>query len=449
MDNNLLRKITIRIFDTTGLLPANMVQGRGDYIINDVITTPFLNVVCINPLQTSTKKFMNDELANNIKLEAGLDQSEQVVIDIHRGFITVEIPRPASERGSEVYTSSNVPRGNGLRVPLGLDVLCEPVYFNFASETNTNLSFLGTPGSGKSVSQRQVIVSLVRNNNHSELKFLLLECAKNALDLRIFSSLPHLVHPVISNPEEAESALGFVVAQVRRGKLPFRLVVVIDEVAELIRQRPQTIDLLMTLVSQGRAQNVINLLATQVSDRDTLGNGKAVFRQIHNSVLGKISNKQMSYVLGNKAGLGADSLVGKGDLKLSSVDNTTRFAGIFCGRDDIERLPRVEKVQRLPLAHYANTEAIIDEAKAMEVYRGAPVKEIPPSIVAEGLMSLQRQVSELEYRNAMRGREYYILPASRVKELGRNPATFKERDQPQIKAIYQELWKRGLRLCKR
>lgn len=447
---SILREVATRIFDTTNLLPTGAVAGQGDYQIAGFITTPFLYVIKIDPMRASTKTFMVDRLANDIKLIAKLDQAEQVVIDVHRGFVCIEIPRPASERGQTVYTSANVPRGSGLRVPLGLDILNEPVYFNLGDETNTNLSFLGVPGSGKSVSMRRSIVTLAKNNNPDEVRFLMIEVSKDALDLRIFGRLPHLVHPVIVNPDEAEQALNWATAQTQMGKLPYRLVVCVDEVAELVRQRPNTIGLLMTLVSQGRAMNVCNLLATQITDKSTLGDGRAVFRQIHNNVLGKASNKQLSYYLGNRADLKAEALTGKGDLILKSNDVTTRFAGIFPTRDELERLPTTETVNRLPLNGYSNTEAVLEDTKALAAYTGQfEAKPIPPAIIAEGLISLQRQVCELEYRDAMRGRAYYVLPVSRVKELGRNPQTFKDRDQPFITSLYKELWKRGIGLCKR
>jgi hypothetical protein len=448
---DLLQQVALRIYDTTGMLPVNALRGvQGDYTFVDFIQTPFLHVIKVKPHQTSTKSFMNDKLAIDIKLVAELETSEQVVIDVHRGFVSIQIPRAASDRNKTIYTSNEVPRGNGLRVVLGLDIFNEPVHLNLAGEMNTNLSYLGTPGSGKSVSMARTIVSLVKNNEPGEVKFLLIECAKNGIDLRKFDHIPHLLHPVVTDPAEALHALGYVAYQIKNGKLPFKLIICIDEVAELIRQQPDAIPLLMTLVSTGRATNVVNLLATQLTDKDTIGAGKAVFRQIHNTILGKASNKQLSYVLGNQSDLKAEALTGEGDLLLKSNDITTRFAGVFVTVADVEGLPRVERINHLPINHYTNTPAIIEDTRTLVPSGGQfEARNIPTSILAEGLWSLQRQVDEVEYRDAMRGRAYYVLPASRVKELGRNPATFKDRDQPYITGLYRELWKRGLRLCNR
>lgn len=447
MDNQLISKIALRIYDSTKLLPVERAGAlAGQYAFREIVITPFLYVIKIDPMAVSTKTFTNDRLAKDIKLVAGLEQSEEVVIDVHRGFISIQIPRPASERGSTVYTSANVPRGSGLRVPMGLDVFNEPVYFDFARHMNTNLSFLGVPGSGKSVSMRRSIVTLAKNNDPAAVKFLMIEVSKDALDLRIFSNLPHLIHPVIVSPVEAGQALGWVVGQLRAGKLPYTLVVCVDEVAELVRLQPDSVGLLMSLVSQGRAVNVVNLLATQITSKDTLGEGTGIFRQIHNNVVGKATNKQLSYLLGNRSELRAEALTGQGDLLLSSNDATTRFAGVFTTRNDLERLPRVEAIPMLPLAEYTNTGAIVEDARNAGQFERQP---IPPVIVAEGLHSLQRQVDEPAYRAEMAGRKFHVLPASRVKELGRNRDTFRDRDQPHIKAIYRELWKRGLRLCRR
>lgn len=446
MQNDLLYKVVTRIYDTTGLLPNGALPAvPGDYTLRNMIVTPFLYVIQISPARVSTDQFTTKKLARDIKLVAELEQSEEIVIDVHKGFVTIQIPRPAGERGKVIYTSANVPRGSGLRVPLGLDILNEPIYFDFAREMNTNLSFLGVPGSGKSVSMRRTITTLAANNDNSQVKFLMIEVSKDGLDLRIFDRLAHLLHPVITNPAEAEQALAWSLAQIGRGKLPYRLFICIDEVAELVGARPATIKLLTSLVSQGRAMNVCNLLATQITDRDTLAEGKSIFKQVHNNILGKAPNKQLSYILGSQGDLGAEALTGPGDLKLSSTDITSRFAGIFTTRHEIEALPRVQAAARLPLANYTNVEAVIED----NVPRISQIRPTPADIIGEGLISLQRQVDEVAYRQAMAGREYYVLPVSRAKALSRNLAIFKERDQPHIVEIYKSLWRAGYQLCRR
>ncbi len=443
---SLLQKIILRIYDTTGLLPVNAVQGQaGDYLVNDVFVTPFLFVITLKPIQVSSKQFVNDKLMHDIKLEAGLESSEHVVIDVHRGFVCIQIPLPAEERGKLVLTSANVPRGAALRVPLGLDILNEPVNFNFANEMSTNLSFLGVPGSGKSVAMRRSIVTLARNNSPDEVKFLMIEVAKNGIDLRLFDQLPHLVHPVITDPAEAAEALKFLVNSISQGQLPYKLFVTVDEVAALIAARPDAIGYLMTLVSQGRSQNVVNLLATQLSDRDTLGDGKAVFKQVHSVILGKAANTQLSYVLGNKSGLHADELVGQGDLKLNSVSGTNRFASIFTTLQEIEALPKAPFINRLPLEGPSGPPA--PPADALINRRGPQPKPLSEELIAESLISLQRQVDDPIYREDMRGRAYFILPPKRVKELGRNPELYKTNDQPYLVQIYKALRRKGVQLC--
>lgn len=450
---SLLQKILLRIYDTTGLWPVNAVQGQpGSFVVDDVFVTPFLLVMTIKPIQVSSKEFVNPKLMEDIKLEAGLPASEHVVIDVHRGFVCIQIPLPVEERGKTVYTSKNVPRGSALRVPLGLDILNEPVSINFANDMSTNLSFLGVPGSGKSVAMRRSIVTLARNNSPDDVKFLMIEVAKNGIDLRIFGQLPHLIHPVITDPAEAAAALKFLVDSIKMGQLPYKLFVTVDEVAALIAARPDTVPDLMTLVSQGRSQNVVNLLATQLSDRDTLGHGKAVFKQIHSVILGKAGNTQLSYVLGQKSGLHAEDLIGQGDLKLNSVDGTHRFAGVFTTPKEIEDLPRAPFVNRLPLepppASSNPPSPYWHSQGAPQPNRGgAQPKPLSPALIAESLISLQRQVNEKEYRDEMRGRAYFILPPKRVKELGRNTELYKQVDQPYLVELYKQLLKRGVQLC--
>lgn len=418
MTQALLRQTAIAIYEATRMLPVGAVAGQqGHYVFTDFVVTPFLNVIKLKPYQTPAKSFMTDKLATDIKLATALDVSEQVVIDVHKGFITIQIPRPKSERGQTVYTSANVPRGTGLRVSLGLDVFNEPVHFDFGQHMNTNLSFLGVPGSGKSVSMRRSIVSLAKNNDPDRVKFLMIEVAKDALDLRMFSRLPHLMHPVISNPLEAEHALNWLVVKIKEGPLPFKLVLCVDEVAELIGQQPDTTRLLASLIATGRAVNVVNLLATQITDRDTLGReGRAVFRQIHNTILGKASNKQLSYVLGNSGGLRAEALCGEGDLLLRGNDQTARFAGVFTTAADVDQLPRVETVNSLPIGEYTNTEAVKEAVKPVAEIEETPATRICDNFTARQLYEAifeRPAINTLQKHFSMGGEK-----ATRLQKLG-------------------------------
>jgi hypothetical protein len=436
-----LRAIVTRIYDTTKLLPLGPAP---DYRLHSVVETPFLHVILLKPGQAGTKPFLSRQLATDLKQVTALGDREEIVIDVRHGFVAIQVPTAPAERGKTVYTSRNVPRGRGLRVVLGLDVMNQPLSFDFAGQLNTNLSFLGVPGSGKSVLMRHVSTSLAAGNTPDRVRFLMIEVAKDGLDLRLFGKLPHLVHPVITEPAEAEAALAWAVTRLSEG-LDYRLFIVIDEVAALVSRRPAAIPLLMTLVGQGRAMGIANLLATQLSDRDTLGEGKVIFKQIHNVVLGKAGNAQLSYLLGNRSKLNAESLLGQGDLLLASSDETGRFAGIFPTRQDILALPQTESIARLPLGHYTNTEAVIEAERRP----GPDPEPIPAEVVAAGLHSLERQVGDPAYRAQLAGRQYYVLPVREVKALGRNLRVFKERDQVYITSLYRALWRRGLKLCSR
>ena len=437
------RHIAMTIYDTSGLVPS--LPGRpGNYRFRETIVTPFLTVFQIEPGACGTRPFLTQQLRDNLKAVSRIDKGEQVEVDIHRGRIVVQIPLPVSERGRRVYTSNSVPRGRHLRVSLGLDITNHPVYFDFAGEMNSSLAFLGSAGSGKGVSMQRSIAAIAGQNGPDNVKMLMLEVSKQSIDLLVFQNLPHLIHPVIEDLDEAESALGWAAAQTRRGTLPFKLFICVDELGELVTQRPETIPLLQTLVSQGRALGIRNLLATQVADKATIGEGTKVFRQVHNRVLGKVSNKQLSYLLGNASGLHAESLTGKGDLIMSTTEFTTRFAGVMNSPADFESLPRAESIPRLPIGEYTNTAAI-----AEDTYRspGPDQQVIPADVVAEGLISLQRQMDDPQYRKQMSGKKYFVMPVSKVKAMGRNPAIFRDRDQPQLVRIYKTLLKRGWQLC--
>src|SRR5699024_7192285 len=116
----------------------------------------------------------------------------------------------------------------------------------------------GATGSGKSVCINTILLSLVYKANMDEVKFLLID--PKMVELTPYNGIPHLISPVITDPQAATMALKwavdemeeryekFVEAGVRnivkynekmenqdqnQHKLPY-IVIVIDELADLM-----------------------------------------------------------------------------------------------------------------------------------------------------------------------------------------------------------------------
>ena len=74
-----------------------------------------------------------------------------------------------------------------------------------------HLLIAGTTGSGKSVGLNAMILSLLFRFKPSECKFILID--PKMLELSVYEDIPHLLTPVVTNPNKAVFALKWVVSE--------------------------------------------------------------------------------------------------------------------------------------------------------------------------------------------------------------------------------------------
>jgi hypothetical protein len=441
MDTKILAQaVMLALFDGMGLVPVNLYGATGHYEIQHPVVTPALITLPLKPQATPASKFVTNKLTQDIKQHLPwLDRGEQVVLDIARGFVLVQVPLPETERGKLLITSDRVRKARQMNVSMGIDPLADTVFFDLADDMNRALSFVGAPGSGKSVALTRVLYALQEKNPPDRLGILLVDAGKNGFDLKVFGKLPHLMHPTVTDATEAALIFNWLLAQAKSGGVGKWLVVAVDEVAELIRQRPDIADTLARLVAIGRAAKILVLLATQLTDKSTLGNATQVFKQVHNKVLGKMSSRHLSAIVGGGANIPADALLGKGDMILKTGASTTRFFGVFTRRAELETMPTAHRVPTLPIEAYTNTPAVLaDTATLMQpepASPGRPASCTPDHLLADLL--------------AMGVRMDDYTPTRARKRHGRNKNTFTTRDMPYAKGVFKHLWKMGYTVAPR
>ena len=93
-----------------------------------------------------------------------------------------------------------------LQIALGKDIKGAPVSVNLAKMPH--LLVAGTTGSGKSVAVNGMITSMLYNASPEEVRFIMVD--PKMLELSIYEGIPHLLLPVVTDPEEGEpgAALG-------------------------------------------------------------------------------------------------------------------------------------------------------------------------------------------------------------------------------------------------
>lgn len=158
----------------------------------------------------------------------------------------------------------------------------------------------GMSGRGKSVFLRQFLTGLIETHGPDEMRTVLFDF-KSGIEMRLFGSLGHLWHPVVSDLDDAEIALGRLDAELNRRQREIeragvvdiaawnakhlgapwpRIVVVVDEFAEMSviegadadarKQRHSLQASFSRLLRLGRAPGIHVVVCTQRPDRDAV-----------------------------------------------------------------------------------------------------------------------------------------------------------------------------------
>ncbi len=302
--------------------------------------------------------------------------------------IGIEIPNPSREAVllREVLDSAQYRKGRAfLPLALGKNILGEPVVADL--EKMPHLLVAGTTGSGKSVAINAMILSLLYRLPPSNCRMILID--PKMLEFSIYDDIPHLLTPVVTDPQTAVQALKWVVREmeeryrmmsqvgvrnianfnarlaksIREGKpvtreiqrgfdpetgepirervelgidhLP-RIVVVVDEMADLMMVAGKEIEACVQRLAQmARASGIHLIMATQRPSVDVItGTIKANFPT---RISFRLSSKIDSRTILNEQG--AEKLLGQGDMLYQEAGaRVTRIHGPFVSEDEIEKI---------------------------------------------------------------------------------------------------------------
>ncbi len=256
-----------------------------------------------------------------------------------------------------------------LMLALGKSATGESVCTSLASMPH--LLIAGATGSGKSVCINVLITSILVRCRPEEVRFIMVD--PKMLELSIYNSIPHLLAPVVTEPQKASEALRWTVAEMedryrnlaqynvrnitdfnnkldkmraeanteedRRevaSKLPY-IVVVVDELADLMMTAPADIeDSLARLAQMARAVGIHLILATQRPSVNVItGTIKANFpSRIAFRVASKVDSRTILDCNG------AEKLLGRGDMLFmpAGKPEPVRVHGANMTTEETERL---------------------------------------------------------------------------------------------------------------
>lgn len=285
-----------------------------------------------------------EALGPALAMAAGAD-SARVARDA--GKLVIEIPKPTDKRQPlradrlEALTAPSV-----TAVPLGLAASGRPVWFDLADERTCHVIIGGTTGSGKTITLHWLLTRLLLQNAPDTLRVLALDPKRG--ELAPFAHVPHLLHPVTSAPVDVARVLTWVEGELDRraesGRKRPRLVVILEEVADVLKTTPTAGDLLARIAQIGRALGVHLVATTQQPGARSLGDALANFPA---RLLGRVASATLTYGAAGRARTMADQLLGRGDFLLITADGTTRLQVPMMTGRQYRSLPRVDQVDTL------------------------------------------------------------------------------------------------------
>jgi S-DNA-T family DNA segregation ATPase FtsK/SpoIIIE len=297
-----------------------------------------------------------------------------------RSLIGIELPNRGAEFVSlrKMLASDEMHNHKSkLAVALGLDVSGKPIVADIGKMPHVLIA--GQTGSGKSVCINTFLASLLFRAAPSEVKLILVDPKR--VELTGYNGIPHLLSPVIVEPEKVISALRWVMAEMdRRYKLfaeagarnvdgynemsgfqalPY-IVLVIDELADIMLFSPVEVEDSITRIAQmSRATGIHMVLATQRPSVDVITG--LIKANVPSRIAFAVSSQIDSRVILDTQG--AEKLLGKGDMLFLPPEaaKPLRIQGAFVNDKEINALVSFIKNQGIPTQY---TEEVTTMSKA-------------------------------------------------------------------------------------
>lgn len=282
------------------------------------------------------------------------------------------------------------PQPDKLVIALGKDITGNPYTMDLCRAPHVLIA--GQTGSGKSVCINTIMASLLFSKTPDELRMILVD--PKVVELKLYENIPHLLAPVVTQPDMAVSALKWACVEMDRRyeelakwkvrniagynqkrrehaadafaepmeNMPF-IVVVVDELADLMMVAGKEVEKYIARIAQkARAVGIHLVIATQRPSVNVITG--LIKANLPARISFKVASQVDSRTVMDRAG--AEKLLGRGDMLYRSGDDSEphRVHGGFLTDEEVERLADACANQNV---HYERLETFdIDDPSEMD-----------------------------------------------------------------------------------
>lgn len=292
-----------------------------------------------------------------------------------KNSVGIEVPNTTRQmvRLREVIEETQA-KARTMKIPifLGKDVAGNPMVVDMASMPH--LLIAGRTGTGKSVCLNSIIVSMLMTRRPDEVRMLMID--PKMVELTPYKSLPHLMHPVVTDMKKAEAILAWAVDKMEEryamlakvgvrhltqynalgreeilkrmapeteeeaaaipSTMPF-IVMIADEIADMMMTAGKEIEqYIIRLAQKSRAVGIHLILATQKPTVDVITG--LIKSNLPARIAFQVASRTDSRVVLDE--MGAERLLGNGDMLFLSpgTSQILRGQGTFLSDDEINRV---------------------------------------------------------------------------------------------------------------
>ena len=352
--NSILQQNAIKLEDTLKSfnVDAKVVQVTQGPTVTRYEIQPAVGVRVSKILSLENDIALNLQ-AKSIRIEAPIPGKSAVGVEIQNEKNSMVVLRELID--SDEFKNHK----SSLAFAVGKDISGNNIIGDLAAMPH--LLIAGSTGSGKSVCINSIIASFIYKTNPDKVKLILID--PKVVELSNYDGIPHLMIPVVTDPQKSAAALNwacaemddrynkfaqvgvrdlesyneFVIAEDEEEKVLPQVVIIIDELADLMMSAPAQIEQsIARLAQKARAAGMHLIVATQRPSVDVITG--VIKANIPSRIAFAVSSNTDSRVILDMPG--AEKLVGKGDMLYYPMGTSKpyRVQGTFVSDHEVNKV---------------------------------------------------------------------------------------------------------------